>query len=315
MATVERGLQHPTCAPVLLRATELSGLAAARGIGRAEPEELRQRAVRAIGHAFDLAGIQVDPDLGVRHGTAAWTEIVMGDSEVPAWYLVAYPIEGATLAATGRGGAISVLYAAAADFIPDLPPLRYMLKVVAGPAGRDALDLDDEVGDNLRRLAFARNVKVGDLLVAVLERPRHQELIAEIKSAGARVVLLEEGELAGALLAATGTGGIDAMVGIGGLQETIVEAGLTRCLGGEMTAKLWARNDEERELAGPEALSRTYGMHDLAPGPVEAAVTGISDGLLLRGPRLGRPWDETESLELSTLTGTARRVTTRHHRE
>ncbi len=314
MATVERGIQQPTCAPVLLRASELAALAAARSTGRAEPEELRERAVRAIGHAFDAAGLQVAPDLGVRHGTAAWTEVLMGDSEEPAWYLVAYPAEGASLAATGRGGAISVLYAAAADAIPDLPPLRYMLKVVAGPAGRDALDLDDDVGDNLRRLAFAKDVKIGDLLIAVLERPRHQDLVNEIKSAGARVILLEEGEVAGALLAASGTGGVDAMVGIGGLQETVVEAGLARCLGGEITAKLWPRNDEERELAGPEGLNRIYGVADLAPGPVEAAVTGISDGLLLRGPRLGRPWDETESIVLSSLTGTARRVSTRHHR-
>jgi len=312
--TLERGIQHPTCAPVLLRATELAALAATRGAGRAEAEELRQRAVRAIGHAFDLAGFQVEPDLGVRHGTAGWTEVLTEESEVPAWYLVAYPAEGASLAASGRGGAISVLYAAAPGAVPDLPPLRYMLKVVAGAAGRDALDLDDDLGDNLRRLAFARDVKVGDLLVAVLERPRHQDLINEIKSAGARLVLLEEGELAGALLAASGTGGVDAMVGIGGLQETVVEAGLARCLGGEITAKLWPRNDEERDLAGPEGLGRTYGIGDLAPGPVEAAITGISDGLLLRGPRLGRPWDETESIVLSTVTGTARRLTTRHHR-
>jgi fructose-1,6-bisphosphatase II len=311
--SVQRQLTHPTCASALLRATELAALSAGRAAGREDAEALRHRAARAIARSLDDAGLQVAPDLGIRQGTAGWTELMTGDSDQPDWYLAAYPAEGASLAAGGRGGAVSMLCATAPDGLPDLPPLRYMLKVVAGAAGRGALDLDDAIGDNLRRLAFARDVRIGDLLIAVLERPRHQDLVGDIRAAGARVLLLEEGEVSGALLAAAGSGGVDAMVGIGGLQETVIEAGLARCLGGEITAKLWPRNDEERELAG-SALDRIYGPGDLAPGPVEAAITGITDGLLLRGPRLASPWDETESIVLSTLTGTARRVTTRHHR-
>ncbi|MGH7919528.1 MAG: fructose-bisphosphatase class II [Candidatus Dormibacteraceae bacterium] len=313
MESLERVLTYPTCSLTLLRATELAALAAARGAGREDPETLRQRATAAIGRTLDESGLQVAADLGVRQGTAEWADLLIGESEVPAWYLAAYPAEGATLAGGGGGGAISVLYAAAPDGVPQLPPVRYMEKIVAGPSGRDALDLDDDIGDNLRRLAFARDARIGDLLIAVLDRPRHQDLVRDIRAAGARVILFEEGEVSGALLAATGTGGVDAMVGIGGLQETVVEAGLARCLGGEITAKLWARNDEERALAGA-ALERTFGLADLAPGPVEAAITGITDGLLLHGPRLGHPGDETESIVLSSVTGTARRITTRHHR-
>lgn len=309
-----RSAERPVSfAAELLRATEMAALAAAKGAGRDEADPLRQRAVKAIGGVLGHAGLAVAPDLGIHQGKAGWTPVRIGGAVDPVCELAAYPVEGASLAAGGRGAAISLLLAAAHGGIPQLPPLLYMQKIVTGPIGRGALDLDDEIGDNLRRLAFAREVRVGDLLVAVLDRPRHQDLVADIRATGARVVLLEEGELAGALLAAAGAGGVDAMVGIGGLHETIVEAGLTRCLGGDLVARLWPRNGEERELAASD-LERTYQLGELAPATVEAAVTGITDGLLLAGARFGTPWNETESLSLSTLSRTARQIKTRHWR-
>jgi fructose-1,6-bisphosphatase/sedoheptulose 1,7-bisphosphatase-like protein len=297
----------------LLQATEMAALAAASGAGRDEPEPLRQRAIQAMSQALTDAGLVVSPHLGLNQDRVTWTSVEFAGARLPTRELAAYPVEGARLAAAGSGGAISLLVAVAPGSVPHLPPLLYMEKIVAGPVGRGALDLDDEIGDNLRRLAFARDARVSDLLIAVLDRPRHQGLIGDIRATGARVVLLEEGELAGALLAASRAGAVDAMVGIGGLHETIVEAGLARCLGGEIVARLWPRNEEERELAMPN-LDRTYAIADLAPTTVEAAATGVTDSLLLHGARFGSPWNETESLSLSTLTRTARTVLTRHWR-
>ena len=189
----------------------------------------------------------------------------------------------------------------------------YVEKIVAGPPARGALDLDDPLADNLRRIAFARDARVSDLVVAILDRPRHQELIDEARDAGARVVLLEEGEIAGALLAATQGTGVDAMVGVGGLQETIISACAVRCLGGEIQARLWPRNDEERLLAGGE-LGRVYGVAELAPEHSDVAVTGVSGGPLLRAPWYGSHGAETESLTMSSRFQTVCRLRTWHHR-
>ncbi len=147
--------------------------------------------------------------------------------------------------------------------------------------------------------------------MAVLDRPRHNQLISELRDVGARIVLLEEGEIAGALLAASEGTGIDAMVGIGGLQETMIAACAARCLGGELQARLWPRNDEERVLAGPEA-GQILGLDDLSPQHVDVAVTGISGGPLLRGAWYGRQGAQTESLTMSTRFHTVRRISTQH---
>jgi len=237
----------------------------------------------------------------------------MGRLEDPRHDLGVYPVEGASLVGKGLPGAISMLVAVEPGTFPDPPAVWYVEKIVAGPAARGALDLDDPLADNLRRIAFARDARVSDLAVAILDRPRHHELIEEVRDIGARIVLLEEGEIAGALLAVTEGTGIDAMVGIGGLQETLMAACAVRCLGGEIQARLWPRNDEERLLAGDQ-LGRVYGVSDLSPEQVEVAVTGISGGPLLRAPWFGTHGAETESLAMSTRFHTVRHVRTSHHR-
>jgi fructose-1,6-bisphosphatase II len=182
--------------------------------------------------------------------------------------------------------------------------------IIAGPGARGALDLSGPLSDNLRRIAFAANRRVSDLTVAVLDRPRHKETIQQIRASGARLVLIEEGEIAGALLAALDGTGVDAMVGISGLQETVIAACAVRCLGGELQAQLWPRNEEERELAGDQ-LGRVYGVTDLAPGMIDGAVTGISGGML-SAVRYGKDWDQTSSLTFSTDPPVVRRMQTRH---
>ena len=184
---------------------------------------------------------------------------------------------------------------------------------MVGAAARGAVDLDDSLTDNLRRIAFARDARVADLVVAVLDRPRHREILEEIRAAGARVLSLEEGEIAGAVLAAAPGSGVDAMVGIGGLQETLIASAAVRCLGGDVQARLWPRNDEERVLAGEE-LERKYGVADLAAEELAVAITGITGGQLLKGVWYGSTHAETHSLTMSTRRATVRSITTRHHR-
>src|SRR5205823_10197487 len=147
---------------------------------------------------------------------------------------------------------------------PSLPAVAYAEKMAVGPLARGAVDLDDSVADNLRRIAFARDARVQDLVVAVLDRPRHRELIEEVRATGARILNLEEGDIAAALMTATDGTGVDAMMGIGGLQEAVMAASALRCLGGDLVARLWPRNEEEKLLAGEEA-GRVYGPAELAP--------------------------------------------------
>jgi fructose-1,6-bisphosphatase II len=197
--------------------------------------------------------------------------------------------------------------------LPAPPAVWYVEKIIAGPAARGAIDLDDSLADNLRRIAFARDARVSDLLVAVLDRPRHLDLIEEVRAAGARILMLEEGEIAGGLMAAIEGTGVDAMVGIGGLQETMISACAVRCLGGEIQARLWPRNDEERLLAG-EDVNRTYGVADLAPDDVTLALTGVSGGPLVPAVWFGSAWTETSSMAMTARLARVSRMTTRHLR-
>jgi fructose-1,6-bisphosphatase II len=299
--------------PDLAPATEAAALASARGIGRGDSERAREAAGAAMLHALELLGICGRVVLGPRGDRILSHGATVGRPEDPHWDLGVYPVEGASLVGKGLPGAISVLVAVERGGFPVLPAVWYVEKIVAGPAARGALDLDDPLADNLRRIAFSRDARPADLAVAVLDRPRHHELIEEIRDTGARIVLLDEGEIAGALLAATRGTGIDAMVGIGGLQETLMAACAVRCLGGELQARLWPRNDEERLLAGDQ-LGRVYGVSDLSPEQVDCSVTGVSGGSLLRPVWFGSEGAETESLAMSSRLHTVRRIQTWHHR-
>jgi fructose-1,6-bisphosphatase II len=300
-------------AHALLRATEAAALRCARGMGRGDADRARETAAATMLHALEGLGICSRVVLGPRDDPVLAHGVVIGGSQDPQYDLGVYPVEGASLVAKGLPGAISVLVAVDSNAFPVPPAVWYVDKMVAGPAARGALDLDDGLADNLRRIAFARDARVSDLTVAILDRPRHHDLIDEVRDAGARIVLLEEGEIAGALLAATPGTGIDAMVGVGGLQETIMAACAVRCLGGEIQARLWPRNNDERLLVGDDGR-RVYGVADLAPAQVDVAVTGVSGGPLLQAAWFGSQGAETESLTLSTRFHTGRRIKTSHYR-
>jgi fructose-1,6-bisphosphatase II len=224
-----------------------------------------------------------------------------------------FPIEGASQVARGSTNAVSIVAAAEPGGFAQLPSIWYVEKMVAGPAARGGIDLDDPIADNLRRIAFARDARVQDLTVAILDRPRHQDLMAEVAAAGARILTLEEGDIAGAVMAAVPGSGIDAAIGISGVDATLIAACAIRCLGGELQARLWPRNEEERLLIG-DGAGRVYSATDLVPGTdLSVVLTGVTGGPLLPGVMFGSGYAETASLLMSSRQATIRRLTTRHH--
>jgi fructose-1,6-bisphosphatase II len=296
----------------LVHATEAAALACARLLGNGDPDRVTEIAGEAMRRVLEASGLSGTVVLGPRddHYLAYGTSLAAGERILDFGL---FPVEGASQVARGSANAVSIIAAVEPGGFAKLPSVWYVEKMVAGPAARGAIDLDDSIADNLRRIAFARDARVRDLTVVILDRPRHREIIEEVRAAGARVRTLEEGDVAGAVMAAIPGTGIDAAIGIDGLHATLIAACAVRCLGGELQARLWPRNEEERLLIGDEA-SRTYGVGDLAPAAdIAVAMTGVTGGQLLPGVMFGSGFAETSSLLMSSRQATIRRMTTRHH--
>jgi fructose-1,6-bisphosphatase II len=296
----------------LVHATEAAALACARLLGKGDPDRVSEVAGEAMRRVLEESGLSGSVVLGPRddHNLAYGTSLAGGERTVEFGL---FPVEGASQVARGSANAVSIIAAVEPGGFAKLPPVWYVEKMVAGPGARGAIDLDDSIADNLRRIAFARDARVQDLTVVILDRPRHREIIEEVAAAGARVRTLEEGDVAGAVQAAIPGTGIDCAIGIDGLHATLIAACVVRCLGGELQARLWARNEEERQLIG-DAAGRTYGIADLSPAAdVAVALTGVTGGQLLPGVMFGSGYAETSSLAMSSRHATIRRLTTRHH--
>lgn len=296
----------------LVHATEAAALACARLLGRGDEERVHEVAGEAMRRMLDESGPSGTVVLGSRNDPILPPGTSLAGGE-PRFDFGLFPVEGAGQVARGYANAVSIVAAVDPGGFAQMPSIWYAEKIVAGPAARGAVDMDDPIADNLRRIAFARDARVQDLTVAILDRPRHQELIAEVAAVGARIMTLEEGDIAGAVMAAMPGTGVDAAIGIGGLHATLVAACAVRCLGGALQARLWPRNDEERALLG-ESVSRVYGVAELVPAAeVAVAITGITGGQLLPGVLFGSGYAESSSLLMSSRQATVRRLTTRHH--
>lgn len=224
------------------------------------------------------------------------------------------PLEGTTICATGRGNALSVVaFAEKGGFLH--APDTYMEKIAVGPKARGVIDLDKSPTENLRRIAEALERYVEDLTVCILDRPRHQELIQEVRAAGARIKLIGDGDVAGAVATCFEETGVDVLMGIGGAPEGVLAAAAIRCVGGDFQGRLKPRNEQEAERAramGIEDLDRIFTLDDLAKGDVMFAATGVTSGDFLKGVRFFKGGAVTHSVVMRSRTGTIRYVESIH---
>ncbi|MFN2582781.1 MAG: fructose-bisphosphatase class II family protein [Candidatus Dormibacteria bacterium] len=300
----------------LLRATEAAALSVGRWLGRGDKTGIREAGQQAMDEAltsmpFD-GRVVIGPE-GVNNRLPQGRRVGAGRDRVD---LAVLPVDGISLVAGGLSQALSVAVSAETGGLLSSPPVAYMHKIAVGPLAHGAVDISETPENNLRRIAFAMNVRVQDLTVMLLDRPRHQALLERVRGLGARVALSSDGDVGMAMMTAWPASGIDVMLGTGGTHEAIVAACAMRCLGGELQCRPWVRHEDEAaaiRAAGydPEA---SLSMDALVPGrDISVAVTGISGGGLLRGVQYHNWWAETHSLVMRAQSGTVREILTKHH--
>jgi fructose-1,6-bisphosphatase II len=242
----------------------------------------------------------------------------IGDGSPPQVDIAVDPLEGTRLTALGMPSALSVIALAERDTMFNPGPIVYMEKIAGGPEIADLLDLDRSLPETLGLIAERKKIDIRDVMVVMLDRERHQEAMAEVRDAGARVRLILDGDVSAALLAVSDNSPVDILWGIGGTPEGVITASAIKCIGGELKGRLWPRNDEERaaaEAAGYD-LSRVLSCDDLVRSEdVFFSATGVTDGDVLQGVRYqGDRGATTESLVMRSRSGTVRRVSARHDR-
>ena len=302
----------------LVRVTESAATFASRWIGRGDKNAADQAAVDAMRlmlETVSMTGVVVIGEGEKDEAPMLYNGEKVGDGTGPEVDVAVDPLEGTRLTALGMPNAISVIAVAERGTMFFPGAALYMDKIAVGPEAADAIDIDATPAENLQRVAEAKEVRVNDLTVVVLERDRHDDLIAEIREAGARVNLIRDGDVAPAIAAAQVGTGVDLLMGIGGTPEGVISAAAIKCLGGAMQGKLWPRSDEERQrlLDADYDIDRVLTVDDLVQGEnVFVAATGVTSGALLRGVRVVGDRVETESLVMRSRSGTFRRISASH---
>ncbi len=304
----------------VVRVTEMAAIASARLMGTGSKNEADQAAVDAMRKAFDSLSIDGTVVIGEGERDEA-PMLYIGErvgknsgSQNPAIDIALDPLEGTNLCAYGRPGAISVVALANRGGLLNAPD-TYMEKIAVGPLARGSIDLNKSPTENLKAIAKAMNRTIGELTVVVLDRERHAELIKEIRMAGARIRLIEDGDVAGGVSTCFETSGVDVLMGIGGAPEGVITAAAIRSCDGDMQGRLKWRNDDERARAvkmGITDANRIYTADELAKGEVMFAATGVTSGDFLRGVRFFTNGCETHSVIMRSKTGTVRHVTATH---
>ncbi|HEY81113.1 MAG TPA: class II fructose-bisphosphatase [Anaerolineae bacterium] len=305
----------------LARVTEAAALAAGRWVGRGDKEAADQAAVdamRLVLNNIDMDGIVVIGEGEKDEAPMLFNGEKLGTGVPPEVDIAVDPIDGTTLTAKGLPGALSVVALAERGTMYNPSHLVYMNKIAVGPEARDMIDINASVAVNIRRVARALRKEPRDITVMVLDRPRHAQLISEIRATGARILLISDGDVAAAIATAQEDSGVDMMMGIGGSPEAVIAAAALKCMGGDMQCKLWPRNDDERQLAIQEGidLDKVLTIDDLVQGDnVFFAATGITSGALLRGVRYYGGGATTQSLVMRSRSGTIRMINSRHRLE
>ncbi|MCR9254974.1 MAG: class II fructose-bisphosphatase [Alphaproteobacteria bacterium] len=302
-----------------VRVTEAAALAASRLMGRGDEKAADQAAVDAMRRA--LNGLEIAGTVVIGEGERDEAPMLYIGEEVgtgngPKVDIALDPLEGTTITAKGGQNALAVIALAESGGFLHAPDV-YMDKISVGPGLPEGIvDLDNPVHENLANLAKAKHVDIEDLVVCILDRPRHQEIIRQVREAGSRIMLISDGDVSGVIATARPDSGVDMYIGSGGAPEGVLAAAALQCIGGQMQGRLLFRNDEERGRAhkiGITDLYRKYSKDDLASGEVMFAATGVTDGTMVRGVRRDRTGARTSSIVMRASTGTVRIIETEHN--
>ncbi|MBL7715709.1 MAG: class II fructose-bisphosphatase [Bdellovibrionales bacterium] len=300
-----------------VRVTEAAALESARLMGRGDEKAADHAAVEAMRKV--LNSIQFEGRVVIGEGERDEAPMLyigekVGQGPGPKLDLALDPLEGTTICATGGNNSLAVIaIAEEGNFLH--APDTYMKKIAVGPSAKGAIDLNASPTENLRNIARAKHCNIEDLTVIILDRPRHKELIAEVRKAGARIWLIGDGDVSAAIATCKPSSGVDVLMGIGGAPEGVIAAAALRCMGGDFQGQLVFSKDEERARAkkmGILDLDRVYHINELAKGNVMFCATGVTQGTFLDGVRFFSGGAKTHSVVMRSETGTVRFIETDH---
>ncbi|MGZ3746687.1 MAG: class II fructose-bisphosphatase [Pseudobdellovibrionaceae bacterium] len=306
-----------------VRITEAAALACAEWTGHGNEKAADKAAVDAMRKAFD--SVNIDGTVVIGEGERDEAPMLYIGEKVgnkaynaPAIDIALDPLEGTTICATGGVGSVSVIAVAERGNFLHAPD-TYMDKIACGPGAKGCIDIDKSPTENVKRVAEALKKTVGDLTVVILDRPRHEALIAEVRKTGARIHLIGDGDVSAAIATGWLDSGVDLLMGIGGAPEGVISAAAMQCLGGDFQGRLKFRNEQEKERAlkmGIKDLTKKYTVDELAKGSVMFVATGVTDGPFLKGVKTlpGRQ-AKTHSVVMRSITGTIRTIEAHHKLE
>ena len=298
----------------LVRVTEAAAMAAGRWVGRGDKnggDGAAVDAMRQLIGTVSMRGVVVIGEGEKDEAPMLFNGEKVGNGWGPDCDVAVDPIDGTTLMSKGMPNALAVLAVAERGAMYDPSAVFYMEKLAVGPEAAGAVDIAAPVSDNIRRVAKAKEVGIADVTVCVLDRPRHRDLIAEIRRTGARIRFISDGDVAGAISAARPSTGVDMLIGIGGTPEGVIAAAALKCMGGEIQGKLWPQTDEERGRAVEAGLDldQVLSTDDLVRGNnVFFCATGVTDGDLLRGVHYRAGGCTTQSIVMRSKSGTVRMI-------
>ncbi|MGV0325570.1 class II fructose-bisphosphatase [Corynebacterium confusum] len=302
----------------LVRVTEAAALASGRWVGRGQKNEGDGAAVdamRKLINSVSMEGVVVIGEGEKDEAPMLFNGEEVGTGEGPAMDIAVDPVDGTRLMAEGRPNAISVIAAGERGTMYDPSAVFYMKKIAVGPEAKGHIDISASVEDNINAVAKAKNLRPSDITVVVLDRPRHEDLISQIRAAGAKVRLIMDGDVAGAIAAAQDGNSIDIMMGIGGTPEGIITACAMKCMGGEIQGQLWPKDEQEAEKAKAAGhdLDRVLTNDDLVSSEnCYFAATGVTNGDMLRGVSYRAHSATTRSLVMRSKSGTIRYIDSIH---
>ena len=315
----EIGILDRNLALEVVRVTEAAALSASKWMGRGDEKAADQAAVDSMRIA--LNGMDIEGTVVIGEGERDEAPMLyigekVGSGKGPKIDIALDPLEGTTICATGGPNALAVIAMAVDGGFLNAPDV-YMDKIAVGPGlEKDIVNIDNTSQSNLQNLAKAKKVDISDLVVCILDRPRHEELISKTREAGARIMLISDGDVAGVIATASKDTGVDMYVGSGGAPEGVLAASALRCIGGQMWGRLTFRNNDERNRAdrlGILDYNKIYSLNELAHGEVMFAATGVTDGSMLRGVRRWSAGASTQSIIMRSKTGTVRTISAEHN--